>query len=44
MLHHASRVFAAISNDIFVKIQHTFAGNIHFGTISLDNMPKMASL
>lgn len=25
MLHHASRVFAAISNDIFVKIQHTFA-------------------
>lgn len=40
MLHHASRVFAAISNDIFVKIQHTFAGNIHFGAISLDNMPK----
>lgn len=25
MLHHASRVFTAISNDIFVKIQHTFA-------------------
>lgn len=25
MLHHASRVFAEISNDIFVKIQHTFA-------------------
>lgn len=30
MLHHASRVFAAISNDIFVKIQHTLIRTISY--------------